>query len=242
MMLWKYVLIGAALSTNINAATTISINGEAGHYLYDAYINKYPNPTSIISDSNSSFVTNVTLTKSWSYELSEYLYYQGIEIKAFLNESLFNPAYPGGDWSFQFASPKGPEGQMLETELYNDVYRNPFHSGLQAGMSFGLSASGCNKVGGSFNILEINLMGNMINSLALDFAHTCYTPSTTLISEGYLDTETGMYIEPVYKDAYMYGSIRINSDIPVNVVPIPAAIWLFCSGFIGLIGIASRRK
>lgn len=32
------------------------------------------------------------------------------------------------------------------------------------------------------------------------------------------------------------------TSLSVNPVPIPASVWLFCSGLIGLIGIAKRRK
>jgi len=31
-------------------------------------------------------------------------------------------------------------------------------------------------------------------------------------------------------------------DVQVQVVPLPAAVWLFGSGLLGLVGIASRKK
>ncbi len=43
---------------------------------------------------------------------------------------------------------------------------------------------------------------------------------------------------------YMYDSQRawITVDDGISAVPVPAAIWLFGSGLIGLIGVARRKK
>jgi hypothetical protein len=37
-------------------------------------------------------------------------------------------------------------------------------------------------------------------------------------------------------------SVHITSDPPGPVVPVPAAVWLFGSGLLGLVGVARRRK
>ena len=39
-----------------------------------------------------------------------------------------------------------------------------------------------------------------------------------------------------------YGGGEIRGQVIVNPVPIPAAVWLFGSGLLGLIGIARRKK
>jgi hypothetical protein len=33
-----------------------------------------------------------------------------------------------------------------------------------------------------------------------------------------------------------------NGELPPNVIPVPAAVWLFGSGLLGLVGVARRRK
>jgi hypothetical protein len=37
-------------------------------------------------------------------------------------------------------------------------------------------------------------------------------------------------------------TLHVNSYVPGGVVPIPAAVWLFGSGLLGLVGIARRKK
>ena len=37
-------------------------------------------------------------------------------------------------------------------------------------------------------------------------------------------------------------SSDINGDVGASVVPVPAAVWLFGSGLIGLLGVARRKR
>jgi hypothetical protein len=38
------------------------------------------------------------------------------------------------------------------------------------------------------------------------------------------------------------GAIADISDIPASVVPVPAAVWLFGSGLLGMVGVARRKS
>ncbi len=40
----------------------------------------------------------------------------------------------------------------------------------------------------------------------------------------------------------MSGTVALELGGTVNVVPVPAAVWLFGSGLIGLAGLARRKK
>ena len=62
--------------------------------------------------------------------------------------------------------------------------------------------------------------------------------STTITSAQATDLLAGLWYINIHTDAFPSGEIRGQ----VNVVPIPAAAWLFGSGLIGLIGIARRKK
>jgi hypothetical protein len=37
-------------------------------------------------------------------------------------------------------------------------------------------------------------------------------------------------------------NVSINADLPPPAVPVPAAVWLFGSGLLGLVGVARRKK
>ena len=76
--------------------------------------------------------------------------------------------------------------------------------------------------------------GNIVLSLYAD-------PINDLISSSY-STDGGSSFNP------LAGTISISGDMhawafgQITTVPLPAGIWLFCSGLIGLIGIARRKK
>lgn len=52
----------------------------------------------------------------------------------------------------------------------------------------------------------------------------------------------GTYQQNAAKNGPIYGWAVHSGDIGVAIVPLPAAVWLFGSGLLGLIGIVRRRK
>lgn len=68
------------------------------------------------------------------------------------------------------------------------------------------------------------------------------TSSTNLLLT---ESEAGLYSFSVYgQSAAEAGTFSLDYSLQVEVsaVPVPAAIWLFGSGFIGLVGIARKKK
>lgn len=58
----------------------------------------------------------------------------------------------------------------------------------------------------------------------------------TLVSAGNIGTAWGSSFQNTqYSEVY-------NVNITANAVPVPAAVWLFGSGLLGLVGVARRRK
>ncbi len=83
---------------------------------------------------------------------------------------------------------------------------------------------------GTFNDLTVNFLSN--NDIMFD-ANLTYTSGSL---KGNL---TGGRIEGGQNAAGTQLAAKLG---PVTVVPVPAAIWLFGSGLLGLAGIARRRK
>ena len=57
---------------------------------------------------------------------------------------------------------------------------------------------------------------------------------TTTLDAGFLDVGLRNTLADTYSIAY--------DNFTITAVPVPAAVWLFGSGLIGLVGIARRKK
>lgn len=131
-----------------------------------------------------------------------------------------DPTVPFQDqqwWNLDFAAPFNAD---LVAGPYEGATRFPFQDASEPGLSFSGNGRGCNTLTGRFDILEVSYApAGDVQQFAANFEQHC---------------EGG--------DPALFGQIRYNSTVPVEPVPIPAAIWLFGSGLIGLIGIAKRKK
>lgn len=75
---------------------------------------------------------------------------------------------PGG-WIIHFAA---PPNQTLEVGEYRDAKRFPFNREAP-GLNFSGNGRGCNRLSGEFAIWELELEGNTIVRLAVDFVQRC---------------------------------------------------------------------
>jgi len=122
--------------------------------------------------------------------------------------------------------------------------------------SFNRSASTrtsmCSDTGGVFSSSSCNTSIAFTNNGLLD-ASTSFGPLSAYIGSGFVnigvnqnatlftnetDGDNG-YVNTRFGQVRTVGSVRVTYDY--SVVPVPAAAWLFCSGLIGLIGVARRK-
>jgi len=127
----------------------------------------------------------------------------------------------GNYWNFNFAAPtydpatNTNNGNELEVGFYDNATRFPFNSPTRPGLSFSGNGRGNNQLGGWFNVLDVAYEGNGdVLRFAVDFRQFDESENMTGPST--------------------YGSLRINSSIPINPVPIPPAIILFSSALLFL--------
>lgn len=141
----------------------------------------------------------------------------------------------GQSWSFDFAAPTyNPDtntnsGNNLAVGFYNNATRFGFNSPTRPGLGFSGNGRGNNTLGGWFDVLAVEYSeSNEVLSLAIDFRQ--FDESEEMLG------------------ASTFGSLRINTDLELNYsgnalsqVPVPAAVWLFASGLVGLTSISRKR-
>ena len=128
----------------------------------------------------------------------------------------------GGRWiDLDFSTDK--LGVPLEEGIYLNAQRFPFNDPGRPGLGFSDTGFGFNTLNGQFQIFDIERdgMGN-VTALAASFQIFDYpAPSNSPL---------------------LSGRVWYNSDAFIAPVPVPAALWFFGSGLIGLVGAARVRR
>ena len=141
----------------------------------------------------------------------------------------------GSLWSLSFAAPtynaatNTNDGQRLQARFYDRAQSLSVNSPTRPGIFVESNGSpsywSWNGQSGRFNVLDV-VYGStgVVERLAVDFEH---------------------YRNAVPTGGALFGSLRINSDIPLNLgltpVPLPASAWLMLAG-LGLAATRLRRK
>ena len=137
----------------------------------------------------------------------------------------------GSDWTFDFYAPTyDPKtntlsGQPLQVGMYTGATRYPFNSPTLPGLSVYGDGRGDNQSSGWFDVLDIgfNADGSLAR-LAVDFKQ--FDENTTMSGPG------------------TYGSIRFNSNIALDLTPIPEpSTWVLMGiGMLGTAYVVRRRQ
>lgn len=97
-----------------------------------------------------------------------------------------------GSYDLYFELPRG--SSFAQPGTYDGATRYPFNSPTQPGLSIDGDGRGCNRLGGSFEVIESQFSGSgQLLRLAVDFVQHCE-----------------------FAAAALYGAVRINSDIPLD--------------------------
>jgi len=149
----------------------------------------------------------------------------------------------GGEWGFQ----SGPFS-YLGVDGPNAMYGAASAGYLSTGLSGNIG--NFNNNGTSGNLAGTNLDGqaslNGINFGLISSLDPSFNPNTGLATEPVIQDSvvlvlhgvSGIEESAIGNVSFQYGT---GYDEP-NIVPVPAAVWLFGSGLLGLIGISRRKK
>ncbi len=137
----------------------------------------------------------------------------------------------GNELSFIFSTPdhshwfdlafQAINDQRLEPGMYLGVGRYPYVylDAPQSTMYLSGDGRGSNQVGGWFQVIEIDwLPSGFIQKVAIDF----------------------LYLHEKNPDSWTFGSLRYNSDTPINPASVPEPGTFIC--FVGLLGLGLIRK
>jgi len=122
--------------------------------------------------------------------------------------------------SWEIDEPGYVFGDIYDNMLGNTLDNtNSVPTGLKADVSFAL---GWNFTLAAGDLVTINLnLSDVFNTSGFYLQHT--------------DNEVGSNFD-------LSESVYYWSDLSISPVPVPAAIWLFGSGLVGLIGLGLRKK
>lgn len=149
------------------------------------------------------------------------------------NHGAFVTFNDGNRWSFEFVAPTYDPttntngGNLLKPGFYDNATRHPFNSPTRPGLTFSGNGRGNNQLGGWFDIREVTYDKSFMEilSLAVDFRQ--FDESEQMVGPS------------------TFGSLRINSDIPLNytLAPVPESkTYAMLLMGLTLIGIASNKK
>jgi hypothetical protein len=204
------------VSFNVNAALLTRLDG---HAVYD-------------TDRDITWLTDANLASTMGYDFNGLMDYQ--QTQAFIDSLNASSLYGYTGWRMPTTlipdstcqSPSTSYGHSCSGSEMGHLFYTELTATYTGG--FGFIAS--------LNDNQPNPFDNLRSSL--------YWSSTERSALGqYYTFATGMGTQDwTTQTQEAHVLILRDGDVAMSVVPVPAALWLFCSGLIGLVGFARGKK
>ena len=142
-------------------------------------------------------------------------------------------------WSFNLGAGQNFGANISYTGLYNPIDVNPIMTLFMenAGSYYAVASTDPDSFGTSLDFTTW-ASGNYFLSISADFNNAEDAFGNNQSDSSFFTTED------VLGTAFsnFNGGSFTSFDYQVSTVPVPAAVWLFGSGLLGLMGVARRRK
>jgi hypothetical protein len=132
-----------------------------------------------------------------------------------------------GGWRDGGGTPVSELGHMFYVTLGNLGFCEPNDA----------QPNGCGGRGADFGLVNTGLFTNLQDSFY--WTDTEQSATTAWFFDNYYGDQN--WNATNFKDGVHFAWAVHSGDVGTSVVPIPAAVWLFCAGLLGLGGIARRR-
>lgn len=129
---------------------------------------------------------------------------------------------------------------LAPATIYDDPPTFDFNTVGEAEVAIEAATEALNAEGGILNVGDSSATGLPIFRVGFDVSGDGLTRLTSVWESTPIDQNSDVWAKVTDPDVFPF--LDDGSFADFAVVPVPAAVWLFGSGMLGLIGVARRKK